>query len=129
MVECLRIKHPKMGKDAVKARVIEKNVFMVLKVFVADRSRAFTRLSSRLRGGLRILVPQARVRRQPICQAAFNGEFGNSRDASVHADGAKSRFPKRVARALRRRNSLRMATQLGAELVLVIVFVIAAHIL
>jgi len=40
MVEFLRIKHPKMGKDAVKARVIEKNVFMVLKVFVADRSRA-----------------------------------------------------------------------------------------
>src|SRR5438876_8335954 len=42
----------------------------------------------------------------------LNGEFGNSRDASVHADGAKSRFPKRVARALRRRNSLRMAIQI-----------------
>jgi len=51
------------------------------------------------------------VRRQPICQAAFNGEFGNSGDASVHADGAKSRFPKRVARALRQRNSLRVAMQ------------------
>ena len=47
--------------------------------------------------------------RQPICQAALNDEFGNSRDASVHADGAKSRFPKR---ALRLRNSLRMATQI-----------------
>jgi len=44
---------------------------------------------------------------------AFNGEFGNSRDASVHADGAKSRFPQRVARALRRRNSLRVAMQIG----------------
>jgi hypothetical protein len=44
---------------------------------------------------------------------AFNGEFGNSRDASVHADGAKSKFPKRVARALRRRNSLHMAMQIG----------------
>src|SRR5437899_12728009 len=43
----------------------------------------------------------------------LNGEFGNSRDASVHADGAKSKFPKRVARALRRRNSLRVATQIG----------------
>ena len=52
------------------------------------------------------------LRRQPICQAAFNGEFGNSGDASVHADAAKSKFPKRVARALRGRNSLRMATQL-----------------
>jgi hypothetical protein len=42
---------------------------------------------------------------------AFNGESGNSGDASVHADGAKSRFPKRVARALRQRNSLRVAMQ------------------
>ena len=55
------------------------------------------------------------VRRQPICQAAFNGEFGNSRDASVHADGAKSRCPKRVAGALRRRNSLHMAIQIGVR--------------
>jgi hypothetical protein len=54
----------------------------------------------------------SRCPRQPICQAAFNGEFGNSRDASVHADGAKATFPKRVARALRRRNSLRMAIQI-----------------
>jgi hypothetical protein len=38
--ERLRIKHPKMGKDSAKARVIEKNAFMVLTVFVADRSRA-----------------------------------------------------------------------------------------
>jgi hypothetical protein len=45
----------------------------------------------------------------------FNGEFGNSRDASLHADGAKSRFPKRVARALRRSNSLGMASQIFAE--------------
>jgi hypothetical protein len=45
----------------------------------------------------------------------LNGEFGNSRDASVHADDAKSRFPKRVATALRRRNSLRMAMQIGAR--------------
>jgi hypothetical protein len=52
------------------------------------------------------------LRRQPICQAAFNGEFGNSGDASVHADGAKSKFQKRVARALRLRNSLSMATQI-----------------
>ena len=44
--------------------------------------------------------------------AVFNGEFGNSRDASVHTDGAKSRCPKRVARALRRRNSLHMAIQI-----------------
>jgi len=42
----------------------------------------------------------------------LNREFGNSRDASVHADGAKSRFPKRVARALRRRNPLHMAIQI-----------------
>jgi hypothetical protein len=55
------------------------------------------------------------VRRQPICQAAFNGEFGNSRDASVHADGAKSRCPKRVAGTLRRRNSLHMAMQIGVR--------------
>ncbi len=52
------------------------------------------------------------LRRQPICQAAFNGEFGNSRDATVHADVAKSKFPKRVARALRLRSSLSMATQI-----------------
>jgi hypothetical protein len=50
--------------------------------------------------------------RQPICQVALNGEFGNTRDASVHADGTKSRLPKRVAPALRRRNSLRTAIQL-----------------
>jgi hypothetical protein len=49
---------------------------------------------------------------QPICQVALNGEFGNIRDASVHADGTKSKLPKRVARALRRRNSLRAAIQL-----------------
>jgi hypothetical protein len=54
--------------------------------------------------------------RQPICQVAFNGEFGNSRDASVHADGAKSRFSKRVARALWRGNSLRMAIQIWRSL-------------
>jgi hypothetical protein len=29
--ERLRIKHPKMGKDSAKARVIEKNAFMVIK--------------------------------------------------------------------------------------------------
>jgi hypothetical protein len=48
---------------------------------------------------------------QPTCQAALNGEFGNTRDARMHADGAKSRFPKRAVWALRRRNSLRMAIQ------------------
>src|SRR5438309_11511012 len=53
--------------------------------------------------------------RQPICQAAFSGEFGNSRDASGQADGAKSRFPKRVARALRLRNSLHVAIQVWRE--------------
>src|SRR3982751_318567 len=42
----------------------------------------------------------------------LTGEFGNTRDASVRGDGTKSRWPKRVARALRRRNSLRMAIQL-----------------
>jgi hypothetical protein len=63
--------------------------------------RAFFRLSA-------IRLPT----RQPICQVALNGEFGNTRDASVHADGTKSRLPKRVARALRRRNSLRKAIQL-----------------
>lgn len=47
-----------------------------------------------------------------IRQFALNGEFGNTRDASVHGDGTKSRWPKRVAHALRRRNSLRMAIQL-----------------
>src|SRR5207244_6372454 len=49
---------------------------------------------------------------QPICQAGLNGEYGNDRDASVHADGAKSRLLKRAACTLRRRNSLRMAIQL-----------------
>ena len=49
--------------------------------------------------------------RQSICQAALNRGFGNTRDASVHADGAKSRFPKRVACALRGRNSSRVAIQ------------------
>src|SRR4029453_9894225 len=39
----------------------------------------------------------------------------NSRDASVHADGAKSRFSKRLARALWRRNSLRVAMQNGGR--------------
>jgi hypothetical protein len=34
------------------------------------------------------------VRRQPICQAAFNGELGNSRDASVDADDTKSKLLK-----------------------------------
>jgi hypothetical protein len=51
------------------------------------------------------------VRRQPICQAAFNGKSGNNGDASVHADGAKSRCLKRVDGALRRRNSLHTAIQ------------------
>jgi hypothetical protein len=95
--------------------MIEKNAFMVIKVSLL---KARVRLSDCRRDcavGSRILAPQTRVRRQPICQAAFNGEFGNSRDASVHADGAKSRFPKRVARALRRRNSLRMAIQIGGR--------------
>src|SRR5947207_14894898 len=59
---------------------------------------------------IRILVALSEGNR--FCQAVFNGEFGNSRDASVHADGAKSRCPKRVARALRRRNSLHMAIQI-----------------
>jgi hypothetical protein len=45
--------------------------------------------------------------------AAFSGEFCNSRDASVHADGSKSRFSNRFARALWRRNSLRAAMQNG----------------
>jgi hypothetical protein len=47
-----------------------------------------------------------------FCQAALNGESGNSRDASVYADGTKSKFPKRVARTFRLTNSLRMATQI-----------------
>src|SRR5262245_6197797 len=38
---------------------------------------------------------------QSICQATFNGEFCNNRDAVVHADGCKSKFPERVAQALR----------------------------
>ena len=46
-----------------------------------------------------------------IPRLALNGECGNSRDASVHADAAKSRFPKWVALALRRRNSSRTATE------------------
>ncbi len=50
--------------------------------------------------------------REAICRVALNGEFGNTRDASVHADGTKSRLPKRVARALRRRNPLRTAIEL-----------------
>jgi len=44
-------------------------------------------------------------------RALFNGEFGNSRGASLHAGDAKSRFPKRMACALRGRNSSRMAIQ------------------
>ena len=47
-----------------------------------------------------------------MCQIAINGEFGNTHDASVHGSGTKSRWPKRVARALRRRNSSRTAIQL-----------------
>src|SRR5262249_32412725 len=50
---------------------------------------------------------------QSICQATFNGEFCNNRDASVHADSSKSRFPERVAQALRGKNSLRVAMQIG----------------
>ena len=36
---------------------------------------------------------------------ALKREFGSTYDASVYADGAKSRFPKRMACALRQRNS------------------------
>src|SRR5262249_1137667 len=50
-----------------------------------------------------------------LMPSPFNGESGNSRDASVHADGAKSRFPKRMVSALPQRNSLRVAMQIGAE--------------
>jgi hypothetical protein len=46
-------------------------------------------------------------------RSSFNGEFCNNRDASVSADDSKSRFPKRVAHALRGRNSLRVAMQIG----------------
>jgi hypothetical protein len=49
--------------------------------------------------------------RQPICHVALNGEFGNNRDASVRADGTKSRLPKQMACALRPRNSSRVAIQ------------------
>ena len=46
------------------------------------------------------------------CRIALNDDFGNARDASVYGDGTKSKWPKRVAHALRRRNSFRMAIQL-----------------
>jgi hypothetical protein len=46
------------------------------------------------------------------CQVALNDEFGNTRDASVRADGTKSRLPKRAARALRRKNLLSTAIQI-----------------
>jgi hypothetical protein len=52
--------------------------------------------------------------RQPICQP-LNGVFGNTHGASVHIDGTKSRWPKLVTCALRRRNSLRMAIQVWPE--------------
>ena len=42
---------------------------------------------------------------------AFNDACGNTRGASMHADGAKSRLPKRLACASQSRNSLRMAIQ------------------
>ena len=76
---------------------------------VRQQSRSFARANRRLRpspNSNRLWRDLSLGKRQ------LNGEFGNSRDASVHADGAKSRFPKRVARALRRRNSLRVAMQI-----------------
>src|SRR6266702_4786962 len=84
----------------------------VIRVYAPEGSRAVGVWEAGIALGKRMFRV---VRRQPICQAAFNGEFGNSRDASVHADGAKSRCPKRVAGALRRRNSLHMAIQIGVR--------------
>jgi hypothetical protein len=52
------------------------------------------------------------ITRSADLSGRFNGELGNSRDASVDADGTKSMLPKSVAHALRRRNSLRTAIQL-----------------
>jgi hypothetical protein len=80
----------------------------VIRVFAPEGSRTVGVWEAGIALGKRIV---SRCPEEPICQAAFNGEFGNSGDASVHADGAKSRFPKRVARALRERNSLRVAMQ------------------
>ena len=45
-----------------------KECFHGTKVFVADRSRAFTRLSSRLRGGSQIRVPQKLLTFHPHAQ-------------------------------------------------------------
>jgi hypothetical protein len=59
---------------------------------------------------IRILVALSEGNR--FCQAVFKGESRNSGDAIVQSDVAKSRCPKRVARALRRRNSLHMAIQI-----------------
>ncbi len=58
------------------------------------------------------LIRNARTRGNRFVRPIFNGELGNSHDASVDADGTKSRLPKLVARASRRRNSLRTAIQL-----------------
>jgi hypothetical protein len=57
-----------------------------------QRPPAFVRLSA------------IRLTRQTIRLFALNGEFGNTRDASVHGEGTKSRWPKRVGHALQRRN-------------------------
>jgi hypothetical protein len=98
--------------EMAKARMIEKNTFVIPKVSFADSPCALIRLSSRLGGGSRIITPQTRSLEQPIFQAAFNGEFGNSREASVRADVPQPRFSKRVARVLWRRNSLRVGIQI-----------------
>jgi len=62
-------------------------------------SRADTQ--PKLEPGIVEIVSDDFSTRQPTCQPALNGECGNTGDASVHADGAKSMLPKRVACALR----------------------------
>jgi hypothetical protein len=50
-----------------------------------------------------------------ICQDRVNGEFGSNRDANVYGDDAKSKIPRRLARALGWRSALRTAIQIGGE--------------
>src|SRR5436190_5375578 len=62
--------------ETARARMIEKKAFTVLKYFVAHRSRAFTRWSSRLRSEAPIPLPQApsafhRVHNEPLTVVAM----------------------------------------------------------
>ena len=96
--------------QAFSALALVRSIGGAIQIVRPLESIAETQLQ--LKSSLLRLSPIRVPTRQPICQVALNGEFGNSRDASVHEDGAKSRLPKRVAPALGRRNSLCTAIQL-----------------